>query len=138
MTQPKVSENIDAWCNPCGLLLAHVIMSLKDDRPHRVKCKTCQAVHAFRLAAPKSRKTATKKPARKTAARSPRQNAEYAGLVGERDPASAIPYSMKSSFALDDLINHSKFGLGIVTRLTGPAKIEVLFADGRKELVCNR
>ncbi len=43
---------------------------------------------------------------------------------------------MTSSFISDDLVNHSVFGLGIVSACIPPNKIELTFIKGPKILIC--
>jgi hypothetical protein len=130
----RVSQDIDGWCNKCELVLAHVIMSMKGTRPHRVKCKSCKDVHAYRVSKPKPRKkTSTTKKTKKA----PRQT-EYQKQMEGRDTSGAVPYAMSGSFAAEQIIDHKKFGIGLVVRTVGPTKIDVLFPDGQKTLVCNR
>jgi hypothetical protein len=43
------------------------------------------------------------------------------------------PYSPKTGFAVGDRVSHTKFGLGLVVARE-EAKIEVVFAEGRKKL----
>ncbi|MCP4898197.1 MAG: hypothetical protein GY906_14585 [bacterium] len=135
MTKLQVSQDIDSFCLKCDLLLAHVIMSLKGDRPHRVKCKSCKDVHAYRVAKPKSRQAGTAKP-RKTAAKKPARATEYQRLLEGRDTSGAKPYSMTGSFGTDEIIDHAKFGIGLVIKQARPGRIEVLFAEGTKLMVC--
>jgi hypothetical protein len=47
--------------------------------------------------------------------------------------ATFLPYVMSSRFAKGQLIDHSKFGKGVVTAIEG-ANIVVLFKDGKKKL----
>ena len=138
MAKLEVSENIDSFCLKCDLMLAHVIMSLKGDRPHRVKCKSCKDVHAYRLAKPKTRQPQGKKAPRKAAAKRPSRATEYQKQMAERDLSGATPYSMTGLFSADELIDHSKFGIGLVLRQAGPDKIEVLFQNGPKLMICGR
>jgi hypothetical protein len=55
-----------------------------------------------------------------------------AALEG-RGPESARRYVPKDRFAAGEIIDHAKFGLGIVRR-TEPSKIEVLFKDATRTL----
>jgi len=48
-----------------------------------------------------------------------------------------VKYKITAVFAIGDLIEHKSFGAGIVNQLLGPTKVEVLFEDGLKKLVCN-
>jgi hypothetical protein len=51
-------------------------------------------------------------------------------------PASpAKPYKPTTKFALGDTIEHSKFGVGSVTRVSGDGKVDVSFPDGLRTLV---
>ena len=46
-------------------------------------------------------------------------------------------YSMSGSFKLDDVIDHKTFGIGIVIS-TSYKKMDVVFADQSRILICNR
>jgi hypothetical protein len=43
-------------------------------------------------------------------------------------------YTVSQTFAEGDLIRHSKFGDGVVTRVLDPRKIEILFKDEARTL----
>ncbi len=45
---------------------------------------------------------------------------------------------MKGSFKKDEIIDHPKFGLGIVSSVIQEHKIEILFKEGPKLLVQNQ
>lgn len=53
------------------------------------------------------------------------------------ETSRAIPYTMQSQFQVKNVIEHPKFGLGLVTRSLDD-KIEVNFTDGMRSLVHNR
>lgn len=53
-------------------------------------------------------------------------------MEGKTDKAFSA-YSMKESFKLGALIDHSKFGKGVVLKVE-EQRIEVLFADGKRKL----
>ena len=50
--------------------------------------------------------------------------------------ASARPYAMNESFAVGDVIDHPKFGSGVVQEIFPPDKMQILFRDGTKMLRC--
>ncbi len=52
----------------------------------------------------------------------------------EKEPVS---YNMSGSFKTDDMIKHKTFGLGIVINASHE-KMEVVFSDRSRILVCNR
>jgi len=131
MTTPVVGKDIDAWCGKCKLVLAHVIVALKDGDPHRVQCKTCEAVHAFKTEEPA-------KPTKSTASKRRAGPSEYDRRLTGRDLSTASPYKLTSTYRADELIKHRTLGYGLVTEQIGDSKVEVLFPDGPKLLVCGR
>jgi len=54
-------------------------------------------------------------------------------MAGRREE-QAKPYSIAGAFSLNDKIDHPKFGLGFVTRMMAPNKMEVLFEWGPRIL----
>ena len=48
-----------------------------------------------------------------------------------------VRYSMSGSFNADDVIDHNTFGIGIVISISYK-KMDVVFADQSRVLVCNR
>ena len=48
-----------------------------------------------------------------------------------------VQYSMSQSFKTDDVIDHDTFGIGIVIS-TSYVKMDVVFSDKLRILVCNR
>ena len=49
----------------------------------------------------------------------------------------SVRYSMSGSFKLDDVIDHKTFGIGVVIS-TSYKKMDVVFADQSRILICNR
>lgn len=49
-----------------------------------------------------------------------------------------LEYSIKETFQPDDIISHSKFGVGFVIAVPGGTKVEVLFSDQVRKLVQGR
>ena len=118
----------------------HTIVSLVATRPARVQCNTCNGVHNYRKE--KSAGAAVKTTAAKTSTRLPRQapgetaRQEWTATVQGQDRAKALPYDMKASYKVGNLVKHPTFGLGVVKQLTGANKVEILFEDGVKLLRC--
>jgi hypothetical protein len=61
---------------------------------------------------------------------------EWGSLRLKMKPEQAIAYHMEGTYRAKALLSHSLFGLGFVTRVAGPRKIEVLFEEGKKLLRC--
>jgi hypothetical protein len=53
-------------------------------------------------------------------------------MEGKTDEMFA-PYSMASKYEMGALVNHSKFGKGVIVAVEA-SRVEVLFADGKKKL----
>lgn len=129
---PAAGKETDAYCTKCKLVLNHVIVAVNGRRIARVQCLTCEGVHAYRANPPGTRKRAASR-------RSEPSPAElYDKLMSGRDIADAKPYNLEGHFDEGDVLNHRKFGLGLVTRVMADAKVEVVFQDGLKVLVHER
>jgi ribosomal protein L44E len=127
MVVAAVGKDLDAWCNRCKLTLAHVVHSMKGSVPHRLECKTCRDVHAYRTG-----------PGGKIKAKRTRRSkgpTEYELKLRRLDPESVVPYKISATYAENDLIQHPKLGLGIVVGIEGPKKMSILFPEGPKKLV---
>lgn len=54
-------------------------------------------------------------------------------LVGGQPDSAFKPYTMTTTYARNDLVEHPKFGKGVVVLVEG-ARVEVLFKEGSKKL----
>ena len=138
----SAGHDIDTYCSRCKLDLAHVIIAVSAGQPVRVVCKTCNSEHAFRK--PKRKATGVTKRAsstRKTAAATPQgplSSEAYHQILSGRDLSRSRRYTIKESFSVDDVVDHKKFGIGLVTKMLGDQKIEVTFREGIKILIHDR
>ena len=138
----SAGHDIDTYCSRCKLDLAHVIIAVSAGQPVRVVCKTCNSEHAFRK--PKRKATGVTKRAsstRKTAAATPQgplSSEAYHQMLSGRDLSRSRRYTIKESFSVDDVVDHKKFGIGLVTKMLGDQKIEVTFREGIKILIHDR
>jgi hypothetical protein len=130
----KPGDDIDSWCGVCKRILAHTIEAVVSEVPARVHCNTCQAQHRYRPSAPQE-----KGPGRVTRARTSRpRESEYEKCLRGKDRSLAMPYSPKGSYAVDDLVKHPKFGIGVTMVVRGGDKIDVAFESGTRTLVQGR
>lgn len=44
----RLGDDIDAYCSRCKRLTDHAVVSLVDDAPKKVRCRTCGYEHTFR------------------------------------------------------------------------------------------
>ena len=137
MTNIAPGTDVEAYCTKCKLVLAHVVVTMQDAKPRRVKCNTCGGEHYYRAEKPVA-KTATKseKPPKKPSTRKTRKSWEE--VMNEAASKPHKKYAMSESFNEGDWIEHTKFGLGFVQAFVPPNKITVRFADSTKLLVCNQ
>ncbi len=132
----SVSDEVEAWCTKCKLELAHTIVAIVDNLPKKVKCNTCAGQHNYKL---KPAEKTVKKPRAKRASRSPEiKYNEHIERISGGDLSNAKKYSIQSSFGVDDIIDHPKFGSGVVLSIVKTNKVEVLFKEGAKLLIQNQ
>ncbi len=137
----SAGHDIDTYCSRCKLDLAHVIIAVSAGTPVRVVCKTCRSEHAFRKPKRKTTgvtKRATAKKAASTAPQGPLSTEAYHQMLSGRDLARSRRYTIRETFEVDDIVDHKKFGIGLVTKMLGDQKIEVTFREGAKVLVHDR
>jgi hypothetical protein len=130
----SVGAEITAWCTKCKLELGHTIVAMVENAPKRVECNTCHGKHNYKLK-PATR-TTTKKTTRKRITPEITYN-EHLQLLTGGAPFNTINYKTSDNFEKDNIIQHSKFGTGIVLAVLQPKKIEVLFKEGSKLLAQN-
>lgn len=134
----KVGGEVDAFCTKCQLTLAHTVHAVVSDRPVKVECNTCHAVHRYkgpigaakasRAAAPRANGVARVKPVA----------VPFEELLGARNVGAAQPYSPRKMFAVDDVIDHPMFGRGFVSGVRDGGKVEITFRSDVKLLIHGR
>jgi DNA-directed RNA polymerase subunit M/transcription elongation factor TFIIS len=154
----KTGGEIDSYCTKCKMVLNHRIIAMVGTQPVRVECSTCGSHHNYRprmpgekavkeARAPKS--TSTGSSSRSSSPRAPggaraaaiRAEEERLGrerfwekAVSGKTPSEFRAYKVTETFTEGELIRHSKFGDGIVTRIVDSKKVEILFREEPKTL----
>ena len=127
----SVGDKIEGRCTKCRKNNEHTILTLVEENPAQVECTVCSRQHKYRPP------TAAKKPAvRQANQHKEAERKEWETLRPGMNSAKALDYSMTETYKAKALINHSVFGLGLVQRVIGSQKIEVLFEDGKKTMRC--
>jgi hypothetical protein len=134
---PKVGGEVDAFCVRCELELAHTIHALLADRPVKVECNTCHAVHRYRSPPGLAARSAGSA-GRTGSARPGRTVSGFDALLAARNLAAARPYSPGLRFAVDEVVDHAVFGRGFVSALRDGDKVEITFRGDVKVLVHGR
>ena len=139
---------IDAYCVNCKSDTNHVVLEVDGVQIREVRCEACGAKGEFRATRAKTKAGLQEAIKRKTLPppprkRAPRKKAEtpeeiFSKLVSGRDLSAAEPYSIKSPLKVSDLVEHPKFGVGIVTAIADVQKARIVFEDGERVMVCNR
>ncbi len=135
-TLPRVATNVYLDCLPsCDREGSyHKILAHTSSTSAKTQCEICGKKRTLKLDT-KRPATAVRSSARaKTSATAGQK--QFQALVDQFGPEAAT-YSIKGSFSKDTLIEHPKFGRGVVT-LSYENKLQVLFRDGVRELVHNR
>ena len=132
----SAGEDVESWCTKCKLELGHTIVAMVGNLPKRVKCNTCNSLHNSRAKPVEKKSFGTRASGQKTKSRG-KTYKDYLAILAEADRSSAIPYSIKSTFKENDLIEHPKFGIGLVQSTPKINKMEVIFEDGPKLLIHN-
>lgn len=135
----KVGGELDAWCTTCRLMKWHTIVALVDGKPAKVECQGCGKQHQYRAQPPGTGDKGDKPPraprgrAAKTAApATPAVDFETL-LAGRAGDAKA--YSPNETYAVNDVVRHPSFDIGVVTATPAPQKIEMTFRDGSKKIL---
>ena len=132
----KVAKDVVAYCVSCKMDLAHTVVAMDGETVKKVLCNTCNKEHVYR--APKGEKAPTdkKKPVRKTRAK----KIVAPDVLWEKalEPAQDLPskpYTLDGYFESGEKTDHKTFGLGLITKLIQPNKMEVIFKEGTKIMI---
>lgn len=127
----SAGDPIKARCTKCRKNTDHIVVTVDEEGPVNVQCNICSRQHKYRPP------TAAKEPAKRQSVQpKDAERKEWQDLRPSLNSAEAIDYSMTSSYKVEDVINHPVFGLGVVRRVVGSQKIEVLFEAGKKTMRC--
>jgi hypothetical protein len=134
----KVGGDVDAYCGRCKMELRHTILALVASEIARVRCNTCGSDHVYRgKSAPSSSSKRSSSTGSAPSERPKKTVVTVDELLATRDLSKAKPYSIKTTFAVDDVISHPTFGLGIVSAVRGD-KVDVTFKLYEKTLIHGR
>jgi hypothetical protein len=137
MSEAKMLEEKICYCTSCKLELNHRIVLLNEDKlPERVLCLTCNKEHKYKKT-PKSRlaKKATGTASASQISKARQSTEEKQWQEKLKNPnVTPVSYNINQEFAIDDHLQHSKFGKGLVIGFEYPDKVHVYFDDGVKIL----
>ena len=134
-------SEINSRCLKCKDVTNHTVFAMVDGKIAKVECNVCGGRHNYRPEKPASEAASKRKATRAASiaeAKLAKNEALFDEMVAGRSQSQAIPYGMNDIFKENDLLNHPIFGLGIVTETVMPNKIEVMFRQQSKLLICGR
>jgi hypothetical protein len=139
MTAIRVGGEIDAFCTKCDLNLAHTILAMVGPKVVKVKCNTCGNDHHYRGEQPLVKAQSFAAPKKRASSASGAPKPSRAAVAWEdkfkgKDLSRARKFSIKDTYAVDDVIDHPTFGLGLVIAVRQD-KIDVSFKQEEKVLV---
>lgn len=134
---PPVAKNMLYMCKKCDAERYHRVLAHTTLTKAKIECEICGSKKTFNLDTQK-KKAATKT----TAATRKRVSKSVAPTMWEElnkkyGKSTAIPYNFKTKFEVNSSIDHTKFGLGFVTKVEGK-KMEVVFQDSVRQMVHSR
>ncbi len=136
-TQPhKAGSEIKYHCPRCELDLWHTVIAVTGGQPARVRCNTCKSERNYkapRLSGGSDRPTPRAITRTKVVGAHPDLYQQKLRALVMKSPK---PYRIDAAFEVDDLIDHIKFGRGVVLKLIHPDRMDVLFQDESRTLVC--
>lgn len=127
---PSFGDIIDARCSKCNAVTNHVVLAMVGIKPLNVECNTCNETHRYRAlgvvrqAPKKANDTQTVK------------QEEWDKLRSAMKNIAAKEYDMDMAYRVGTMIKHPSFGFGLVQRLVGNRKMEILFEEGKKLMRC--
>jgi len=139
---PNVAKSFVMFCTRCNGDKFHTVIAHLSADSAKVMCEICKKKSTYKLGSEKIKKSVVKKVGSSfTKEKSSDSKGEhtqiYNKLMKDLSSKEAVPYSIRNDFSLHTKINHSKFGLGVVTRVLDD-RVEVAFPDEIRLLVHRR
>lgn len=139
---PAVASSYYCRCSKCGLDRYHKVVTHTNETTVRLKCEVCGKTGNHNLEVKKGSSSQKAKSPRATStkalsAKASAHAAEYETFKSNMNAEEALAYNMKTTFKAAQVLQHPKFGLGLIRSVQGD-KIEVFFEDEIRLLVHGR
>lgn len=132
-TLPAVAKNIFVMCKKCEKDRYHKVLAHKTSTSAKIQCEVCKSIKTYSIKKKKSSATKTKT----TRTRKKTTASRWADVVLRLESETPEKYTIKGKFSEEALIQHPKFGEGLVLESQSD-RIIVLFSEGEKTLMHNR
>ena len=121
-------------CSRCGLDLWHTVLAVVNQTPVRVRCNTCRSERNYR--APKPERVLADRPRRELRPKASGSHPDfYQQKLQQTLMKTPKNYRIDIVCEVDDVIDHVKFGRGVVLKIVHPDRMDVLFQDETRTLV---
>jgi hypothetical protein len=124
----EVGTEIICLCTKCKTQTEHIVASKVGEKIGKVRCKACESTHRY-LKGGVMPVTTPRKPSKKLAPE------EIWNRCVQNASSKKTAYTLSGYYKLNDLIDHSHFGLGVVTLMLSNDKIQATFKEGEKVLI---
>lgn len=131
--QEDVGQEIEAYCARCKTDTPHTVVSRYEDEIRRVRCNTCEDIHAFR----KPRGEDAEEPEAPVRKKAVKAKPTWDQIMAKKKKEPRV-YNVNEVFTELEVVNHPTFGVGFVSEMIGRDKIEVTFQQDKRILVHNR
>ena len=126
-----VGSDIKYLCTKCQLELGHTIVAMVGSEPARIRCNTCRTERNYR------QKTSVEAILKSSSPKPKIVRPDlFQAKLQENLMKTQKPYRIYQNFELNDVIQHPTFGQGVVIKLSFPDRVEVLFKDQSRVLMC--
>lgn len=133
----RVGNIVESKCIKCKDVTRHTIWSIVQGEIAKVECRVCGSLHKYRPVENPHNSPKSGRKKKKKQEEPPQTDQEWLRQMEGKNGTQALTYSMQNSYSVQDLIDHPKFGVGVVQRLIDPNKMDVIFQDGLKRLRCD-
>ncbi len=139
MTNFSAGKEVLSYCSKCKLTLAHIIQVMKgENHIGKVQCKTCKSIHAYKDPTNvKGKKMVLSTAGNRTTKTGQQSVTELWTEALNKSKAKSQSYSPQKKFIVGDIIDHQKFGPGIIEKTFDNNKIEVIFRHQILTLIHN-
>jgi len=124
----EVGTEVISLCTKCKVETEHTIASKVGEKIGKVRCKQCGSTHRY-LKAGSTLPVSTPRKSSKLS------HEEIWNRCIQNASSKKTAYTLSGYYKLNDLIEHSHFGLGVVTLMLSSDKIQATFKDGEKVLI---
>ncbi len=158
-TNRTAGDDVESRCLKCKAVTSHTIIAMTGDTIAKVQCNTCDARHNYRPPIAEKMKVASTRRRRdgvevvsrskavkakmnthlSTGKKTSAKAVNFEALIQGKDINAAIPYAIDAILSAGDIVNHSIFGLGVVSEIVPVNKAYISFREhGTKLMACKK